>query len=151
MATTQDEVIAEVQRANAALRQERDAALAQKAALAEVLDVINRSPSDPEPVFDAILEKAHRLCGAAIGAVHLYDGEHVRVVATRGFPDGYDAMLRRPFSPSSARGIAETNCRPSGIAGIPDRDQRRAEGDQSLLLRSTAGSRHAGRDCRQAL
>ena len=37
MATTQDETIAELQRANAELRQERDAALAQKAALAEVL------------------------------------------------------------------------------------------------------------------
>ena len=47
MATTQDEMIAELQRANVELRKERDAALAQKAALAEVLDVINRSPGDP--------------------------------------------------------------------------------------------------------
>jgi len=47
MATTQDEMIAELQRANVELRQERDAALAQKVALSEVLDIINRSPNDP--------------------------------------------------------------------------------------------------------
>ena len=69
MATTQDEMIAELQRANEKLRQERDAALSREAALAEVLDVINRSPGDPGPVFEAILEKAHRLCGAAIGSL----------------------------------------------------------------------------------
>ena len=46
MATTQDEMITELQCANEELRQERDAALAQEVALAEVLDVINRSPGD---------------------------------------------------------------------------------------------------------
>ena len=103
MATTQDGTIAELQRTIAELRQERettraerDAALAQKAALAEVLDVMNRSPGDPGPVFDVILEKAHALCGAALGSMTTYDGAHFHVVATLGYPDKLVTLMRQP-------------------------------------------------------
>jgi len=61
-------------------------ALEQQTATAEILAVISGSPTDTQPVFDAIAERAARLTEADLGAVTILDGDLIHIVSI-GDPD----------------------------------------------------------------
>jgi two-component system, NtrC family, sensor kinase len=77
--------------------------LEQQAATSEVLQVISRSPGDLEPVFQAMLANATRLCEAKFGTLYLRDGDGFRAVAaTHDAPPAYVEARKRElwFQPS---------------------------------------------------
>ena len=71
------------------LRQRTDdlsEALEQQTATSEVLKVISSSPGELEPVFDAMLANATRICEAKFGTLFLTEGDAFRYVALQGAP-----------------------------------------------------------------
>jgi signal transduction histidine kinase len=75
---------------------ERDEALEQVSATSEILKIISKSPGELEPVFDAMLENATRICDAKFATLYLRDGGTWRAVATtRDAPPGYVAARKR--------------------------------------------------------
>ena len=101
MMTDLTRTVADLQQRIQAISAERDEAVAQQSATTEVFQVINSSPANLAPVFDAILERAMRLCEAPIGVLWTYDGEYMRASASRGAPPAYAEFLERgPIRPS---------------------------------------------------
>jgi len=128
-----EQLIADLQRQLAECRTEltqrtaeRDEALEQQTATAEVLQVINSSPGDLTPVFEMLLERAHRLCGIAFGALQLEEAGKFRSVAARGLGGGLADLLREPFEP---------------VPGSPPR--RLIDGERIVHVADLAGERAA--------
>jgi len=132
-----EQLVADLRRQLAESRAERDVALQQQTATAEVLQVINSSPGDLAPIFDAMLEKATRLAEASFGILMTYDGENFHTVALHGVPHAYGEYLQAPIRPSPLNGLGRllSGERLIHIADITA-DKAYAAGD--LLRKATA-------------
>ena len=138
---------------NARLSDEIREALERQTATADILKVIASSPSDVQPVFEAIAERANRLVGGHSTAVYRIINETVELAAfTRVNPEA-DEVLRRAFPGPLAEYPTFELVQKGEVVQIPDTEMRivtptsvheiaRARGFRSLLhtpLASTDG------------
>jgi len=124
---------------------ERDEAFEREKAIAEVLRVISSSPGGLEPVFQAMLENAVRICGANFGVLFLREGDGFRRVAMHNPPPAYiEEHRRNPVtrpSAASAHGRLIATKRVVHIADLRA-DQAYLDGaPTTVLLVKTAGAR----------
>ncbi len=104
---------------NVRLFNETKEALDRQTATSEILGVISRSPTDTQPVFEAIVERALRLSEATAGAVTSFDGELIYVVASNLAPDS--PILRVfPMRPSRTGSLAARTVFERQIIHVPD-------------------------------
>jgi signal transduction histidine kinase len=114
--------------------------LEYQTATSEVLSVISRSTTDLEPVLEAMLAAASRLCGVQMGGFAVRRGDVLRYVATTGVSDEFNRHLRRtphPFDRSTAAGRAAVE---KAVAHIPDVE---ADREYALPQTTTIGNMRA--------
>jgi two-component system, NtrC family, sensor kinase len=146
MTATLDSELADLRRANAELQRRLDErtadlteALEQQTATAEVTQVINASPGDLAPVFDAILERGMRLCGSAFGGLVLWRNGHWELTAARGeiAQPFLDFLATDQVSPGPLEGLARV-ARGGGYLQIPDITASKLYRDGDPTLRAMA-------------
>jgi len=87
----------------ALFKRERDEALEQQNATAEVLRVISSSPGELEPVFQAMLANAVRICEAKFGTLYLREGDAFRAAALHNAPPAFAEFWQRgPHRPGAS-------------------------------------------------
>src|SRR5262249_28378544 len=117
----------ELQQKNEALTQAHaqvTESLEQQTATSEILKVISSSPTDVQPVFEAIVRSAAALCHAPVTAVFLTDGQMVFVPANYGIsPEAVGALRERfprPLDMESSGGIAILT---RSVVHVPDSEE----------------------------
>jgi GAF domain-containing protein len=132
------------------LRQRTDdlsESLEQQTATSDVLKVISSSPGELQPVFEAMLENATRICEAKFGVLFQTEGDGLRVVAMHDAPQPYvEERRRNPIirpAPTTALGRALVTKHPVQITDVLNEPQyfNVPSGYTSAQLTKLAGAR----------
>jgi hypothetical protein len=117
---------------NTRLLNELRESLQEQTATSEVLRVISSSPGDLQPVFEAMLANATRICEAKFGNLYLYEGGALRVVASHNVPPAFaQARKRGPFHPHPSSPLSEVispgrrRCSDTRLCRTPSGGRRR--------------------------
>ena len=106
------------------LRQRTDdltESLEYQTATSEILTVISRSPTDTQPVFDIIGERAEKLCDADISVVSRVDGELIQLASVHGVSDEGMAALRSLYPlPLEGETITARTARKAAVVHVAD-------------------------------
>ena len=106
---------------NARRFNETKEALEKQTATADILQVLSGSPSDTQPVFEAIVRHAARLCESSYANVFRYDGERIHLAASEGGSAEALAALRSsyPALPNRSRGVGR-GVQTGGVVHVED-------------------------------
>ena len=135
--TFADQAVIAIQ--NARLFNETKEALNQQTAIAEILRVISSSPTDMQPVLEAIAERAARLCDASTASMYLIEGDVLRHLASKGpSPDPVSHVESLPIDSQSISGRALLEGR---SIQVPDMLAEEAAYPRSYVLAQRFGHR----------
>jgi len=119
-------------------------ALEQQTATSEVLKIVSSSPGDLQPVFNAMLENATRMCDAYFGILYRFANGAFQAVTLRGAPPAFaEFQQREPIQPGPASGLGRilSTRRPVHITDTMA-EQRYLDGDPyAVTAAKLTGSR----------
>src|SRR5262249_46571419 len=98
------------------------------------LRVISSSPGELEPVFQAMLGNAIRLCEAEFGLMHRYDGDAFHITAMQGMPSDYASVVRREAVRPGPETVLARMTRTKQVAQIEDVRAERGYADRDPMF-----------------
>ena len=116
--TDLEKQLREERREHAETRRRLCEALEQQTATSEVLSVISSSPGELQPVFNAILENATRICEAQIAEIILAENNVVRTVAGYGDAQRLPDSEKVPLDRSTVMGRSICDQKPVHVADL---------------------------------
>jgi two-component system, NtrC family, sensor kinase len=125
------QIIAELERKLDERTSERDEALERQTATAGILQIIASSPSEVQPVFDAVADRAMTLLDCWSVIVTRFDGEHVHFGAARGALPDTEKFVRQhyPMRPNRETSLLGRSLLERTVVSSPD---VQAEADPQL-------------------